>query len=508
MDLPLWDESNFMGRGRSFALGIGTLKALSNSPAYLLLYSIFSRFFGTIKSIFFMKYFLTIGTTLSLFTFLIKNVRLFSISILLSFLWAMSQYNIRAVNMVYHFSVLVFMLSLIYCNKSRLVSILFLLLCVFIRLEYIFILIPYLVYSTIMLIKKNSRIKILAPENKSKSNLSLVIALLLVMLLTYISVNVTYWDIGVKRTWFAFKQQYALAQVETGRFNLNPFIDYNIILAQDFPSAHSLREAFLVNPSRFTHNALKNFLYLFKALTKFVIPYHSYEKYIPFVGLIFIPIVYIFLLKWKIFISHAKGIVLKLGDVYILLLIALLALIPSLMVYTRAAYSLMLMPMVFLYAGVLYKTLEHTGIPSAYLKRTIQILICLILVGVLRNPMPFGEKHIERPTYEAVVKLRQIWPSTKTKLLGVASSSYANYLGHEKCVPIELLVTVGGKDIKPDEKISLKDAITSFKPDAVLVNKILLSSRIFDKNSLSILNSEDYVMHVVGDGKIYFLKQK
>ena len=509
MDLPLWDESYCIGWGRDFALGISKLGALECSPGYVLLYSLFYRLFGTIASIFFMKYFLTISTTLLIFTFLIKNLRLLSIAILSSFLWAMSNYNIRANNMVYYFAVIIFILALVYSDKSRLISLLLLLLCVFIRLEYIFIFIPYFIYLAILFFRKKRQIKtLLAYNQKSMLTLSLLILLILLILLTYIAVNITDWNIGTRRIWFGFKQHYALTQQEAGRFNFNPWLDYNIIINQDFPNAHSVRDAFLINPFKFIYNILKNFVYLFKALLGFIFPSFFCDLWHIFLAipiLVFISATYIFLLKWQIFIFHVKSIISKLGDVYILSLIAPLALIPSLMVYTKTSYSLMLLPIIFLCAGVLYRAFLEACDHSVYIEITLHVLICLILLVVIGSPMPFGQKNIQRSIYEKVLKLKQIWPSGKIKLLGVGSSSYAIYLGHEMCLPIEPLANVREEIIK---KISLKEMLASFKPDVILINQELSSFCNFDKNSLEVLDSKARATYVIGDEKIYFLRHE
>ena len=52
MDLPMADESYYMGWGSKFASGTGTLGDTSSSPFYILLYSVFVRSFGAIGASF------------------------------------------------------------------------------------------------------------------------------------------------------------------------------------------------------------------------------------------------------------------------------------------------------------------------------------------------------------------------------------------------------------------------------------------------------------------------
>jgi hypothetical protein len=502
MDLPQWDESYYMSRGRDFTIGMNGLGDMFLSPSYNLLYAIFTKLFTTITSVFLMKYFLTITLSLLLSSFLLQNLKSSPIVIFLTFLWGAGEYNLNVNNMVYHFGAAVFLLALINCNKRRLISIALLLLCCFIRTEYTLILIPYSIYSAILFIKNKRIMSFVSFKSRLIQSTILVI---LLMLLVYILANVTGWGLN-DRTWFAFKQHYALAKVQEGHYNLNPWFDYNIITDKEFPNAHSMLGAFLKNPSSFLNNAIKNIPRLSRAVLDILLPaYFEYRKHAIFLIFASICAGCIFLWKEQTFLPQLKKDITALGDVFVLSVISPLALIPSLLIYPRIQYALVLMPFILLYSGILYLILLKTSRHELLIKGALYVLICAIIITVLTGPMPFRRKDKQRPFYAKVLKLRQIWPNTKAKLFGIGATPYANYLGHEKCAPIEFIDIVEGKGAE-QKKVSLSDVIVSFKPDVVLVNQLLLSSPNFDQNSLKILYSQNWEPYTVDDEKFYFLK--
>ena len=508
MDLPTADESYYMGWGSRFASGSGTLDDTSGSPFYILLYSVFVSSFGAIKSVFFMKYFLTMSASVVVFVFLLRNLRSYPISILLSFLWATSAYNVRASIMVYHLGVVVFLLALIYCNANKSITAILLLLCSFIRLEYILILVPYSVYLFVLFIRHRKIENLLAFHWRSSRILSSAVLVILSVLLVYMSVNVGGWSLGTNRTWFAFRQHYALAQVKAGRSDIDPWIDYNILIDKDFPSSYSVFDAFLINPSTVVRHVLRNVISLPKAILKSVFPskFLRYNLVICVAFLLYILAILILFRKWKDFRTEARNAISRLGDIRILSVFALLALAPSLIVYAKDRYSVVLMPFILLYSGFLYLAFLKSFERKPFLKAGMYSLICIIVIVGLIGPRPVGHSDVERRTYEKVVKLEKILPRSKIKLLGLWSASYANYLGHDRCISIEPLATVVGGDIRPGG-VNLRDLLVSHDPDAVLISQRLLDSKNFDENSIGVLNSEDWKMYEIGDEKLYLLKQ-
>jgi len=508
MDLPMADESYYMGWGSRFASGTGTLGDTSSSPFYVLLYSVFVRSFGAIGSIFLMKYFLTMSVSVAVFVFLMRNLRTYPISILLSFVWAVSTYNVNADIIVYHFGVLVFLLALIYCNTNKMVSVILLLLCSFVRLEYILVLVPYVVYLSVLFIRHRKIENLLPSHVRSRRILSSATIVILLALLIYVSINVDGWNLGTDRTWFAFRQHYALSQVRAGQCDLDPWIDYNVLIDRDFPSSNSVFDAFLVNPAPVFRHVLRNLLNLPKAILKSVFPVRALTYYLIIcVGfLLYTFAILIFFRRWRRFAVRARNVKSRLGDIRVLSIFSLLALAPSLIVYAKDRYSVVLMPFILLYSGVLYVALLEASDRKSFLKAGLYYLICIIVVVCLIGPRPLAYRDGKRPIYEKVVRLQEIWPRTKTKLLGLWSTTYANYIGLDKCIPIEPLATAVGGDIRPGG-VSLRDLLLSHDPDAVLISQRLLASKNFDENSIKVLNSEAWTAYDIGDEKLYLKKQ-
>ena len=514
MDLPLWDESNYMGQGGRFASGIARLPSLSSSPLYVLLYSIFVRLFGTVKSVFFMKYFLSVGVSLLVLTFLIQNLRSHLVPVLLSLLWSMSSYNIGAMPLVYHFGIFIFLLSLIY--SSRLIAVVLLCLCLFIRLEYIFILIPYIVYLIISFIK-NKKGNMLQLHSVPSKVLSLITLSISLTILLYLIVNIDSWDMGIDRTWFAFRQHYALAQVQAGLYAIDPWVDFNFVIDHDFPSSHSLLNALLVNPGAFLYHVSKNSMRLPIAVFGFVHPIESLANWVIYaVTVAFIAIAslsFVFCCCKYQFIVQLKNMISKPGQhSSVLSLVSLMALVPSLVVYAKSSYSLPLMPFVLLYLGSLYIAIQksfncESSWVSIVLRKSLKwgpLVLCCIIFIVALGAKPSRLRKSQRPVYDKVTKLTEIWPHTKVTLLGLRSSSYCNYIGWDKCVAIEPFATISGGDIESGA-VSLRDLLTLHDPDALLINQQLLNSRNFN-DDLDMLKSERWVMYDIGDEKIYFLR--
>lgn len=508
MDLPMADESHYLGWGGKFASGLGTLDDTSGSPFYILLYSVFVRSFGAIKSVFLMKYLLTMGVTVAVFVFLLRNLRSFPISILLSFLWATSACNVTASIMVYHLGVLVFLLALIYCKTNKSVTVILLLLCSFTRLEYILILVSYVVYLSVLFVRHRRIENLLVFHSRSSRILSSAALVILFALLVYVSVNVDGWNLGTNRTWFAFRQHYALAQVRAGRSDIDPWIDYNILIYKDFPSSHSVFDAFLINPAPVFRHVLRNLIRLPKAILKSVFPsrFLRFNLVISIVFLLYMFAIPIIFRKWRDFRTQVRNAISRLGDIRILSVFSLLALAPSLIVYAKDRYSVVLMPFVLLYSGVLYTALLKSFERKSFLKAGINSLICIIVIVGLIGPRPVGYADVERRTYEKVVRLKKILPRTETKLLGLWSTAYANYLGHDRCIPIEPLATVVGDDVKPGG-VNLRDLLLSHRPDAVLISQRLLDSKNFNENSIGVLNSQEWTMYDLEDEKLYLKRQ-
>jgi hypothetical protein len=217
---------------------------LPASPLYNLLYALLVGIFGRIGSIFAMKYMLTVAVAGTLFILLVRLTSDRALSFLLGVLWVVTTANLSTTLLVYHFALWLFLLAVCLGNRNPLASLLLLALCTMTRPKYLLPLIVYGLYLSLRLFRGTLPRRSIRPI---RSGRAAVLAALFVVV-TYTALRVDGWNLGGRRTWHAFGQHYALAEREAGRTTVNPWIDYNVILRQDFGDSASTLEAIRANP--------------------------------------------------------------------------------------------------------------------------------------------------------------------------------------------------------------------------------------------------------------------
>jgi len=520
MDLPSWDEALYMGQGEQFLHGggLGSLASSARSPLgspfYALLYSFAVRALGTVDSIFFMHYFVKIGVSLALLLFLSTYLKNRLAALLLTMVWVASSVSLNEHVLVYHAALGVFLVALTCLEPYPLAAVSLLYLCTLTRLEYLFpavALTLYFLWSNQKRDRKGAgRLSEPRPESSERARRNrtfrkpeLVAAASVGMLLVFLLLNLSDFNVGGNRTWFAFNQNYSRHEVEAGRFDVNPFIDSNLVIQADFPGAHSLGDAFSTNPKAFVQHVARNVAMLPKESVRVVIPFASGVSLgVMLAGL------GAFALAGLVGAGERRNLLRNFTEalraetlVCIATMSSLLALLPILLVYPQPHHTLILVPFLLFWPGLL---VVRAADPSS--GRTRQILVAATAVfalGIVLSPKPYAPAGNPRPILAEIQQLTELWPKRPMRLLGLGSLWYASYLGCQKVLPIEPLGTVNGQPLEPGSD-NLAIMIDRHHPDVVLINEELLTSKNFNKASLAVLSPTEWTAHPVGRGTFYF----
>ena len=490
MDLPLWDESNYMGGGARWIAGEGTLGGLSGSPLYALLYGLFTPLFGRVNSIFAMLYFLGTGVSVLLFFFLAQQLRSAAIATLLTVLWAVSSYNVSGIPQitgapfVYRFGLLLFLLALLFVPRNRWIALLLLLMCVFTRLEYLFLFVPYALYVLVITLRRNRSRGDAAGRGTRKITAPAAVAVgALSLFALFVAANIPNWELGGNRSWFAFQQHYAVGEVLAGQFDGDPWIEYNLVIERDFPGSHSLRDALAQNPTAFFTHLTRNLRRMPGSLLSFVRPDDVVAgpfMYAALASFAAVTVLLFMLSTPKVLVGEFKRALLRQGDLLILTLFLPLSLLPSFIATTGSQYLLSAMPFVFLYLGIAYVTVEQVFLTSgratfesSVLYRMVRWLplavAAVTIVVALRGPSPFEYWNLNRTVYNNVTSMKAIWPEGQVRVLGLSSSSYQNYMSEERFIGIEPFATVSGGEASGGDT-GPAALVALHQPDALLLS--------------------------------------
>ena len=519
VDLPLWDESNYMGWGAKFARGIAGLTAVSNSPAYVLVYAGLVAAFGEIAAVFLMRLTTTILLSAVVLAFLLRHLRCTALALFLVLLWASSCYNMGTNWLIYKFATLLFVLTLIHARSGqRWATCLLLALCALVRLEYLLVFAAYAAYIAVRLVRKRTWSALGHRPRGRRDYVALGVAVPIGLLIVFVAIRVDSWSMGGRRTWFAFRQHYAFRQVQAERCVLDPWLDYAVVIEKDFPLCNSLTNALRTNPRALLGHVAANVLSLPRVIFGLLLPISRKAAW---------PILVVFLLlcvtnartlvspgHWRRAVQRVKSSLSHAGDAPVLSLMGLTGLLPSLLVYAKNKYALMALPVLLLGMGYVCEALLTTGPhtkcgdplptpppgakgPRERLVRSGPVTLCAVTLAVVVLDDGLFRVARRKPVYDKVKNLRAVWPNANTKLLGVLSFSYANYLGWHRCTPIEPF----GDSTGPawtTSKVTLAELIARHKPDAVLISPRFLQSAQFDKDSISVLDSPRWDRHEIG----------
>jgi hypothetical protein len=520
-DLPTWDEALYMGQGAAFLHG-GNLGALSGSPLYALFYSFLVAAVGRVGSIFLAQYLIKTFVSVALFCFLSANLRSRLLASLLAMVWIVASVNVYPGVLVNQAAFALFLLALIFFRKRPLLALMLLCLCTLARLDYLFVLVAFTVYLVWKIVKAKTGKQPSTDVGafvKSNRRSEYVLASILAIFVVYILVHVSDFNPGGKRGWIAFNQNYAVAQVANGRFHLNdPYFDSNIVMQADFPGANSLRQALVVNPRRFVRYVVGNIPRLAEtALFSVVVPYPKamfWTSVSPDRSAQILRIMYgvlagsfltILLLAsfQKEFSACLRRALRERNWLFYAMIIGLFDLIPFPLSSPNPRYTLILIPFLLFWPGLVFEEALQTISPQRFRPRMLIALNLLFVLAIELAPKPFIAAAPPRPTYLEISELTQVWPNQRLKFLGVGSTWYAAYLGEDKVTPIEPFGSLFGLPMQNNAG-DLGALISQYDPDVVLLNPDFVGSPNFQKPTLSALDSSHWSRCAIGSDTFYF----
>ena len=510
MDLPIWDEAIYVGQAARFLHG-DTLGAIFISPVYILLYSSLIKIFGSIHSVFYMQYLVKITVSTLLLLTLIEHLRSRSLALLLTLIWVASGVNIFERVLVYHVALGFFLLALFSLNKHQGITLLLLCLSSLTRLEYVFPTLAFAVYLTYMAVSKSRNKQLEFVLQKIRMTLPVFVALLITMVIVYVLLNVDDLNPGTKRTWLAFRQNYSLHEVESGRYQLNPYLDYNYVMQNDFPGAKSLLDAFLINPKLFLHHVIRNIAMLPTAILLFGIPYIGLKTWGLLYGVLLGFAVTIMtqaaVLNHRFLLTGLFRVILERRDILYVTLASMLSLTPILLVYPQPHHTLIMVPLCLLWVGLACLQVLNIINSPQFARWNLTTLNIVVILAILITSKPYASQHHVRPIYEKVTRLIELLPKDKIKLMAVGASWYISYLPIGKVDAVEPLAAVGGENIEINGG-DLRVLLEKHNPDAVIINRELVTSKNFNVDSLEVLKSDRWVNYPIGADRVYFLKEK
>lgn len=295
-------------------------------------------------------------------------------------------------------------------------------------------------------------------SSRAARSTSLAGAILLSMILGFVAVRTTF--LGADhRAWFAFQQHYALRAAESGRDEgINPWIDYRVIVKREFPTSVSIFEAARENPKAFLSHIAANFKHVVPELIGLLRPHPGCGW-----AVWLLPLAATLALLGK----RPTSVAVRQSRVTGWLLVAAgLATGPGLLIYSKGSYLLPILPLALVALGMaIQRWGPKLSDPWHWGVNTVIPTGIVLLIAV--TPGPLKNDHRPRLVAETVSMLQSRLPQgPPNTLFGVGTTSYAAYLGADRCIGLEAFAEVAGRS--PGNQ-KAEDAILTLRPTAVLV---------------------------------------
>ena len=477
LDLPLWDEANYYGWRRVFAL-TGRLGELAGSPAYHLWYATWDQWLNGDRTLFASHYALK-GLAVAL-AFVLGRRWLAS--------WfgagfvalgvALSLWLLTLPLLVYLAAFVCFLAALAVADRSRLAAAGFLLLAALTRLEYAFVAVV-----TLALWAAAAR---RAPPAPRRASSWLPLVLLPLVLGLLVASRVDGWNPGGRRSWFAFQQHYAVGLAETGRApGIDPWIDYPTVVSRVFPQAQSLADAVRLNPAAVLGHVGRNLAAAPGQLAQFFVTTHGGRSGAALAALL---LAAAFLSARLLPVPGAAAGPAWFAERRPSLLAAfagLAALPPGLIIYAKTAYLLPAVPAVW--ALIAWAAARRRTAPGRQAGPVALLLTLAGLAVVLTAPRPLAVLQ-PQPVRHTLAVLRREFPGP-VRLLGVSAESYAAYLAPGS-VGLEPLESVQGNSTSgPTTIVRL---LAQHRPDAILLTPAWSQTSGFDAAGAANLSREGW----------------
>lgn len=502
IDWPLWDEVNYAARGLAWATHGGALGSLHSSPLFVVMYGWLSGLGGLGAMICAQHFVVKFGSTVLLYFVLARWWRSAVGAAAVALLWAATQFQLEFPLLVYQAAWLWFLAALVAADRLPLAALGFMLLAACARQEYQFAGAVLLVWYGWRAWRQHWSWRDWLARGRGWVG-GAVLAAAVWGLAGHVLAHT---DLMTKesgsRAWFAFEQHYAVRAVMTGEEKgINPWIDYGMLIQRDFPGADSLSAAWRVNQAAVRRHVGYNLTHAAGEVAGLGEIHAGLRT-----------------AAWVLLVTALAGLAATAtmqsgrgreggeGErkaSAVLAGAALLAIAPGLIVLAKGAYLLALVPGLLGAAGCLWwRVIRWPALWRARLGWVAPALLVAGSVVLMRAPQPFVPCDRPRPVAETVAELKKIWPTTGREVLwGVAASSYAQYLGEDRCEGVEALIGVTGRT---GGDVPLEQVLAELKPRAVLVTDEWRMSSHFDGPKLArLLAAPAWTVRTVPAGQLY-----
>ncbi len=483
IDWPMWDEANYAGRGADWADGRGQFGQLHTGPGFVLNYGVLSWWGDAGQTVIWQHYVVKLGVALMLYFALVRLWRNPLAALAATLAWSATWFQLQYPTLVYQAAWMWFLAAVAVIDRWPLVGTLLLGWTVTYRQDYQFalpVVLGWLVWIWWRAGRRVSEIWIRGGRARwSEHVLAAVAAAALLAAIGTVARGVSWGGVG-QRGWFAFQQHYAVRAVATGEVSgLNPYAEYPRLIAQDFPGATSLGEAWAVNPGAMVSHVGWN---LRRALVEIGRYWRAAEGLVPVLvlGGVFAVLA---LLRRGGWAAEPESPGSRSGAAG-LLLGGLLVIGPGLVVLAKDTY---LLPALALALGGVGWTVARLGRTwgdrgERLLRRLTAMGAIALGLAVLAAPRAFDHLAPHRAVAMTATALREVWPETgRHTLVGYGASTYEVYLGRERCRGVEPVNAVTG-DSAPNRSVA--QLLAEERPTAVLVTHDWITTAEVDEAPL------------------------
>jgi hypothetical protein len=501
LDWPLWDEANYAARGAAWALAGGSLGPLHSSPFYVMTYAWFSHAGDLAAAIFAQHYFVKLASTVLLYFALARWWRSWPAAAAVALLWGATQFQLEFPLLVYQGAWVWFLAALVAADRWPLAALGLTVLAACGRQEYqVAAMVLATGYAWFAWRRHWSWRNWLGLERGWVAGAVLAAAGWALAAGVLMRTDLTARQ-SEERAWFAFEQHYAVRAEAAGEApGINPWLDYAQVVQRDFPGAHSIGSAWRANAAAMLRHVRHNLLRAPAELADLGEPHAGLGS-----------AAWLLLGGALLSLAGAAGAKRAGREVFppsaLLAAAALLAIAPGLFVLAKGAYLLALVPATAGAVGWLWLRLVRGRAPWGVGLAWIGALGTLAgFAALLCAPRVFVPGERPRPVAETVAVLREIWPATgRAPLLGVGASSYAHYLGDERCLGVEALAGMTGA---AEADVPLARLLETVAPRAVLVTDDWRHSVRFSQAGLEALFAPaEWVSRDVPAGRVYLRVQ-
>ncbi|HVU24974.1 MAG TPA: hypothetical protein VHE13_12685 [Opitutus sp.] len=506
-DLPLWDESAYLGWGDKF-LATWKVGSITNSPFYHVLYGAVIAVTGLMRAFFAMQYLLKLTLTALLFGLVYRFSRSVALSVLLGVIFAYSYYHLDIDVGVYYGAMIPYFAAILVARRWPGLSLGLSFLAGLGRLEYMAVPAVHLVFLVAMRVCDGGKTEMRGEDGGRKGRptvLGAVPAVAVWVLNGFVLTRVTVWQFH-NRVWFAWSQNYAFFRYQTGRDSGgNPWLDHQFIAERDFPHAHSLAQAFAVNPTAALQHTWFNLSELPGYLGAFAIAHENSGawRYAPLyalaavVGAMAIAVV----MAWPGKAAVRRGLKAR-GLEIALCAGGIVAAAPSVIVSTKTNYIMSIVPATLLVVAGLHVLARRSGWYARWSGPALLAIAAAYAAFSFCWPAAYSTKRKHGPVYRDAMTMRAVLePYRGLRLLGTSTASYINYLGWKNGDTFIEPLAISPINQQATD-MSLAGLIRAHDPDVLLINSTWRSSKTYAE-ALKGFDFADWIPHRLVDGVLY-----